>query len=69
MTDSKRETSELFPFLEWLEPYLQPRNNTSNLILIHDERTAQVMRLMNIMILTGHQIQENLKTKIQQLDF
>ncbi|XP_067023973.1 uncharacterized protein [Acropora muricata] len=37
VTDAKRETSELFPFLEWLEPYIQLRNSTSNLILINDE--------------------------------
>ena len=28
----------MFPFLEWLEPYIQPRNSTSNLILFNDER-------------------------------
>ena len=27
----------MFPFLEWLEPYIQPGNSTSNLILINDE--------------------------------
>ena len=27
----------MFPFLEWLEPYIQLRNSTSNLILITDE--------------------------------
>ena len=28
----------MFPFLEWPERYIQPRNSASNLILINDER-------------------------------
>ena len=37
VTDAKRETSELFPYLEWLESYIQPRSSTSNLVVISDE--------------------------------
>ena len=37
VTDAKRETSKLFLYLEWLEPYIQPRNSTSNLVLINDD--------------------------------
>lgn len=37
MTDAKRETSELFLYLEWLEPYIQPRSSTSNLVVINDD--------------------------------
>ena len=37
VTDAKRETSELFLYLEWLEPYIQPRSSTSNLVVINDD--------------------------------
>ena len=37
MTDAKRETSELFLYLEWLEPYITPRNSTSHLVVINDD--------------------------------
>ena len=37
MTDAKREASELFLYLEWLEPYIQPRSSTSNLVVINDD--------------------------------
>ena len=37
MTDTKKETSELFLYLEWLEPYIQPRSSASNLVVINDE--------------------------------
>lgn len=40
MTDTKKETSELFLYLEWLEPYIQPRSSTSNLVVINDDLTA-----------------------------
>ena len=37
VTDAERETSELFLYLEWLEPYIQPRRSTSNLVVINDD--------------------------------
>lgn len=37
VTDAKRETSELFLYLKWLEPYIQPRSSTSNLVVINDD--------------------------------
>lgn len=37
MTDAKRETSELFPYLEWFEPYIQPRSRTNNLVVTSDD--------------------------------
>lgn len=37
VTDAKRETSELFPYLEWLEPYIQPRSSTNNLVVTSDD--------------------------------
>ena len=37
VTDAKRETSELFLYLEWLEPYIQPRSSTSNLVMVNDD--------------------------------
>ena len=37
VTDARRETSELFPYLEWLEPYIQPRSSISNLVVISHE--------------------------------
>lgn len=37
MTDAKRETSELFPYLEWLEPYIQPQSSTNNLVVTSDD--------------------------------
>lgn len=37
VTDVKRETSELFLYLEWLEPYIQPRSSTSNLVMVNDD--------------------------------
>lgn len=33
--DAKSETSELFTFLAWLEPYIQPRNSASNLVQLN----------------------------------
>lgn len=43
VTDAKRETSEFFLYLEWLEPYIQPRSNTSNLVV-----TSQLIALIKI---------------------
>lgn len=34
---AKKEASELFSYLEWLEPYVQQRISSSNLILIQDD--------------------------------
>ena len=36
VTNAKRETSELFPYLEWLEPYIKPRQSTGNLVVTLD---------------------------------
>ena len=34
---AKKEASELFSYLEWLDPYVQQRNSSSNLILVQDD--------------------------------
>ena len=30
--EAVKETSEIFPFLQWLEPYIQPRRTVSNFV-------------------------------------
>lgn len=35
--DAKRETSHMFSHLEWLEPYIQPRNSASSLVQSADD--------------------------------
>ena len=32
MTDAKQETSDLFPYLQWLDEYVQPRNSISSML-------------------------------------
>ena len=34
---AKKEASELFSFLKWLDPYVQQRNSSSNLILVQND--------------------------------
>ena len=36
MVDAKTETSEMYRFLAWLEPYIQPRRTTTNLVVVED---------------------------------
>ena len=38
MTDVKSETSAMYTFLAWLEPYIQPRRSTTNLVVMEDVR-------------------------------
>ena len=41
-----KETSELYPFLKWLEPYIQPRKTVSNYIdvdaAVEDEEDSEM---------------------------
>jgi len=55
VTDAKTEASELFLYLEWLEPYIKPQRGTSNLVVM--TVTSQLTSLIKIMNVTGHQIQ------------
>mgnify|MGYP002803630937 CR=1 FL=1 len=34
---AKKEASELYSYLEWLNPYVQQRNSSSNLIQIQND--------------------------------
>ena len=34
VVDAKQQTSELYSFLAWLEPYIQPRRSNTNLVVV-----------------------------------
>ena len=34
VVDAKQQTSELYSFLAWLEPYIQPRRSSTNLVVV-----------------------------------
>ena len=34
VVDAKQQTSELYSFLAWLEPYIQPRWSSTNLVVV-----------------------------------
>ena len=36
VTDAKSETSDLYSFLAWLDPYVQPRQSATNLVQVED---------------------------------
>ena len=36
VTDAKSETSDVYMLFAWLNPYIQPRRSSSNLVVIED---------------------------------